>query len=141
MVVKMSDLKEMALKKMSKNLPKTKKGLEDFIHGVSAPALAPAPKKELPAEVKVAKEHLKKVDCKVVPHTEMDDMKNHKEVVKHLESKECPEVGEVKKKVKAHKKAEKAEKSEPKSEPVVEAPKAKKPRAKKVKADVPEVLY
>jgi len=139
MVVKMSDLKEMALKKMSKNLPKTKKGLEDFIHGVSAPAPAvPAPKKELPAEVKVAKEHLKKVDCKVVPHTEMDDMKSHKEVVKHLESKECPEVAEVKKKVKAHKKAEKVAE---KSEPVAEAPKVKKPRQKKVKADVPEVLY
>lgn len=136
MVVKMSDLKEMALKKMSKNLPKTKKGLEDFIHGV--PAAVPAPKKELPAEVKVAKEHLKKVDCKVVPHTDMDDMKNHKEVVKHLESKQCPEVAEVKKKVKAHKKAEKEEKA---PEPVADAPKPKKPRQKKVKADVPEVLY
>ena len=96
MVVKMSDLKEMALKKMSKSLPKTKRGLEDFIHGVSAPVPAQT-KKELPAEVKVAKEHLKKVDCKVVPHTEVDDMKSHKEVVKHLEDKKCPEVAEGKK--------------------------------------------
>ena len=109
--------------------------MEDFIHGVPAPAPAP---KNLPTEVKVAKEHLKKVDCKVVPHTEMDDMKSHKEVVKHLESKECPEVGEIKKKVKAHKKAEKADKA---PEPVAEAVKVKKPRQKKEKAVVPETLY
>jgi hypothetical protein len=72
------------------------------------------------------------VDCKVVPHTEVDEMKSHKEVVKHLEDKKCPEVAEIKKKVKAQKKAEK---SEPKSEPVAEVPKAKKPRAKKVKEE------
>ena len=134
MVVKMSDLKELALKKLAKTLPKTKTALEAFIHGEPSPA--PKTKKELPAEVKVAKEHLKKVDCPVVHHSEMDDKKSHKEVVKHLESKDCPEVPAIKKKVREQKKVEKSvEKSdEPK------APKVKKPRKVKVQ-EQPEIIY
>ena len=138
MVVKMSDLKELALKKLAKTLPKTKTALEAFIHGEPSPA--PKTKKELPAEVKVAKEHLKKVDCPVVHHSELNDKKSHKEVVKHLESKDCPEVVQIKKKVND---AKKAAKSAQKSEPVAEAekPKVKKPRQKKEKVVVEEVVY
>ena len=99
--MKVSELKQLALLKLQKQVPKTKKELEAFVLGESSSASASAPKtlsKETAKEVKEVQEHLKKKNCPKVKPEELEGMQSHKEAVSHLKKKKCPETEAVAKK-------------------------------------------
>jgi len=140
-----AQLQELALSKLLKSMPKGKKALQDFVSSVPLPEATKKTKAKAKKvmedhpHVEIAKEHLKKVACPVVHHKELEG-KSKEDAVSHLEKKGCPELPAIKKKVRAQKKAEKsAEKSAP--VPEAEKPKVKKPRQKKEKVEVPEILF
>ena len=88
----MSEMKQLALLKLQKQIPKTKKELEAFLLGEKEE------KKQTSPEVKPVQEHLKAKKCAVVKPEELDGLQSHKEAVEHLKKKKCPETKAVQKK-------------------------------------------
>ena len=75
-----AELKAQAMTAWLKSLPKGKKALNDYVAGMT-----------MPKDVKEIHDHLKEVDCKVVPAKEVVGMKSKKQALEHLEKKACPE--------------------------------------------------
>ena len=97
--MRVSELKQLAMLKLQKGMPKTKKELEAFVLGEKAEAKAEAKEAKVThPEVKQVQEHLKKKACPKVKPEELEGLQSHKEAVEHLKKKKCPETKAVAKK-------------------------------------------
>lgn len=96
--MRVSELKQLAMLKLQKSMPKTKKELEAFVLGSETKAETKTEVKTTHPDVKQVQEHLKKKACPKVKPEELEGFQSHKEAVEHLKKKKCPETKAVAKK-------------------------------------------